>query len=172
MPPTILQMPRVHQLVSMSAVDDHAHRARRGAEEQQAVDPGDVVGHQQRAALLGEVLALVDADAVEGVRGEPGEEFDRGLRDQEDDVDEDGNRGEPAEEEDLSRGELDADGGRTQEPVGEGGDQHAAEGEEIAGRQDRAAVLRRALVLHERRRGTSNKPALTPKPTRNAQAAR
>ena len=89
---------------------DHPHRPRRGGEEQQAVEPGDVIGHQERAALLGQVLALIEADAVDGVGDEPGQELDRGLRDQEDDVDEDGNRRQSAEQEDLVADvELDAD---------------------------------------------------------------
>ena len=47
------------------AVDHHPHRARRGGEQQQAVEPGDVVGRQHAAALLGQVFALIEADAVE-----------------------------------------------------------------------------------------------------------
>ena len=100
-----------------SRVDQHANLARRGGEQQQAVEPGDVVRHEDRAALLRDVLALIDANLVDRVRDQPGQEFDRGLRDQDDDVDEHGHGRQAAEEEDLSRAEFDAHSRRAEQPI-------------------------------------------------------
>ena len=70
-----------------------------------------------------------------------------------DDVDEDRHRRQSAEQKDLLASENSASPstGRRKQPIANGRDQHAAEREEIAGRQDRAAMLGRAAVLHERR---------------------
>ena len=108
-----------------------------------------MVGHEDRAALLRNVLALVDADPVDGMREQPGQELDRRLRNQHDDVDEHGHGRQAAQQEDFSRSEQRIAVHRATATANKRpSDEHAAEREEIAGRQDRAAMLGRAAILH------------------------
>ena len=71
---------------------DHADRPRAGEHQQDAIDPGDVIGHEQRPALARQVLAAEDAHAIDREAQQPDDEADRRLRDEQHDVEEDGNR--------------------------------------------------------------------------------
>ena len=144
------QMPRVHQLVKRPP--SMTIRTGRGDVLKSSRPSTQEMWFGTRSAppCSGKFSRWQDADAIERVGQQPRHELDRGLRDNKNDVNEDGDRGQAAEEEDFARREADADGGCPQEPVDERGQQHAAKGEEIARRQDRAAMFGRALVLHER----------------------
>ena len=61
---------------------DHADRPRAGEHQQDAIDPGDVVRHEQAPALARQVLAAKDPHAIDRQAQQPDQEADRRLRDQ------------------------------------------------------------------------------------------
>ena len=67
--------------------DQEADGAVGGSDQQQRVHERHVIGHEKRAAGFGDVVAALDADAIDRMRRQPEHEAHQRIRQQDDDVD-------------------------------------------------------------------------------------
>ena len=155
---------RVHQAQSaaqatrleVGLIDHEPDEALHAGADQEAVDIGDVVGHQQRRAARGDVLAADDANPVERMREQPQDESRQELGERLQHIERRGQR-QHAEDGDGPRGAQ--AGPIVQRPAERGGQQHSGRVQEVVGGEDAAAFALRAAGLQERLQRNDEKAA-------------
>ena len=115
--------------------------------EEEAVDPGDVIGGEHASARAGQVLQPMHADAIDVSQEQAKQHPDPVLGKKPPDVGGHRKGRDTAQQKDLPGGESQ---GFLEEVVQAGDREDAAEGQEIARGENLAAFLGRAAVLQER----------------------